>query len=118
MAGKGGGRDRRTNVVVVVAVAIVLGTDVFHLVDTATLGAALNGAVTRGGQPDDVVGVDGVAGAAEVLLVAKGLDDNGVVDGSCVQQCAISSRDTYMAMASSSLGHRGAGTAHEQQACV
>lgn len=51
-------------VVVVVTVAVVLGTDVVHLVDTTALGAALDGAVAGACQPDDVVGVGGVAGAA------------------------------------------------------
>lgn len=69
-------------VVVVVTVAVILRTDVIHLVDTTALGAALDGAVARAGEPDDIVGVGRVAGAAEVLLVAKGLDDNGVVEGS------------------------------------
>ena len=68
--------------VVVVSVTIVLRTDVFHLVYTAALGAALDGTIAGGGQPDDVVGVDWVAGAAEVLLIAKGLDNDGVVERS------------------------------------
>jgi hypothetical protein len=69
--------------VVAVAVAVVLGADVLHLVDGAALGAALDGAVARGGEPDDNVRVGGVAGAALVLLVAEGLDDDGVVQRSC-----------------------------------
>jgi hypothetical protein len=51
-------------VVVVVAVAVVLGADVLHLVDAAALGAALDRSVAGGGEPDDDVGVGGRAGAA------------------------------------------------------
>jgi hypothetical protein len=69
--------------VVAVAVAVVLGTNVLHLVDGAALGAALDGAVARGGEPDDNVRVGRVAGAALVLLVAEGLDDDGVVHRAC-----------------------------------
>jgi hypothetical protein len=69
--------------VVAVAVAVVLGADVLHLVDGAALGAALDGAVARGGEPDDNVRVGGVAGATLVLLVAVGLDDDGVVQRAC-----------------------------------
>ena len=72
--------SRTVSVVVAVSVAIVLRSDVLHLVDAAALGAALDGAVARRGEPDDGVRVDGVAGAAEVLLVAKRLDDDGVVE--------------------------------------
>lgn len=70
-------------VVVVVVIVRVLGTNVIHLVDTTALGAALDGAVARAGEPDDVVGVGRVAGATEVLLVTVRLDNNGVVEGSC-----------------------------------
>lgn len=68
-------------VAVAVAVVALLRADVVHLVDGAALGAALDGAVARAGQPDDDVGVGRVAGAAKVLLVAEGLDGDGVVDG-------------------------------------
>lgn len=70
-------------VAVAVGVVALLGTDVFHLVDGAALGAALDGAVAGAGQPDDDVGVGWVAGAAEVLLVTEGLDGDGVVDRAC-----------------------------------
>lgn len=72
------------DVVVVVVVVAVLGTDVLHLVDGTALGATLDGAVAGGGEPDDNVGVGGVAGAAKVLLVAEGLDGDGVVERACV----------------------------------
>ena len=68
---------------VLVVVARVLGPDVFELVHAAALRAALDGSVARRGQPDDDVGVGGRAGAAEVLLVAIGLDDDWVREGSC-----------------------------------
>ena len=72
------------NVVVVVVVVAVLGTDVLHLVDGTALGATLDGAVAGGGEPDDNVRVGRVAGAANVLLIAEGLDGDGVVERSCV----------------------------------
>lgn len=56
---------------VAVAVRILGRAHVLHLVRGATLGAALDRAVTRDGQPDDNVGVGGATGAADVLLVAK-----------------------------------------------
>lgn len=71
-----------TSVIVTVSVTIILWANIIHLVDPTTLRAALDRAIARGGQPDDIVGVGGEAGAAEVLLVTKGLDDNGVVEGS------------------------------------
>ena len=72
------------NVVVVVVVVAVLGADVLHLVDGTALGATLDGAVAGGGEPDDNVRVGRVAGAAKVLLVAEGLDGDGVVERACV----------------------------------
>lgn len=72
------------NVVVVVVVVAVLGADVLHLVDGTALGATLDGAVAGGGEPDDNVRVGRVAGAANVLLIAEGLDGDGVVERSCV----------------------------------
>ncbi len=108
-------------VVVVVAVAIILGTDVLHLVDAAALGAPLDGALTgqldrrtrkmprlardqgtqrsaklrlrKTGyrkrkqrtytQPDNVVRVRGIAGAAGILLVTGRTDQDGVVERAC-----------------------------------
>ena len=72
------------DVVVVVVVVAVLGTDVLHLVDGTALGATLDGAVAGGGEPDDNVRVGRVAGAAKVLLVTEGLDGDGVVERACV----------------------------------
>lgn len=62
----------------------VLGADVLHLVDGTALGAALDGAVAGGGEPDDNVRVGRVAGAAKVLLVTEGLDGDRVVERACV----------------------------------
>lgn len=67
----------------VVPVAVVHRADILHLVDGAALRAALDGAVARGGEPEDDVRVGGAAGAADVLLVAEGLDDDGVREGAC-----------------------------------
>lgn len=90
-------------VVVVVVMGVSLGADVLHLQDVAALRAALDRAVTghldgeelgdctishtapcsRGGrtyrEPDGDVGIGGIAGAASVLLIAEGLDDDGVI---------------------------------------
>ncbi|KAL2281031.1 hypothetical protein FJTKL_12137 [Diaporthe vaccinii] len=112
-------------VVVAVAVVVVRGADVLHLVDAAALGATLDGAVAGDldggncalalvrsrlrtsarrilqhcysksrassgdgglwwtyGQPDDSVRVDRVAGAAGVLLLAGGADQDRLLQGS------------------------------------
>jgi hypothetical protein len=66
--------------VVAMGVWVVLRPDILHLQHVAALGAALDGSVPRHGQPDGDVGVGGEAGTAGVLLVAKGLDDDGVVE--------------------------------------
>jgi hypothetical protein len=65
-------------------VPVVLRAHVFHLVYAAALGAALDGAVAGHDEPCDDVGVGGAARAAGVLLVAERLDDDGVVEGTCV----------------------------------
>lgn len=57
--------------VIVVSVTIVLRSNVLQLVHAAAFWAALNWAVARCGQPDDIVGVNGETGAAEVLLVTE-----------------------------------------------
>jgi len=67
-------------VAVLVVVARVLGSDVLELVSGAALRAALDRAVAGCRQPDDVVRVDWVAGAAEVLLVAVAPDYDWVVE--------------------------------------
>lgn len=76
------------DVVLAVAVAVVVvalgGANVLHLVDGTAFGAALDGAVAGGGEPDDNVRVGGVTGATKVLLVTERLDGNGVVDRACV----------------------------------
>ncbi len=65
----------------------VLGRpNILHLVDTAALGAALDGAVARDGQPDGDVRVGWAAGAAAVLLFTEGFDDYGVVHCACFGQ--------------------------------
>lgn len=76
--------------IVTVAVAVVRGSDILHLVDGAALGAALDGAVARGGEPEDDVRVRRAAGAADVLLVAEGFDADGVVEGACSRGVCVS----------------------------
>ena len=65
---------------VVVVVTVILWAHVLHLVHTSALGATLDGSVAGGCEPDDDVGVCWVAGAADVLLVAEGLDDDWVFE--------------------------------------
>lgn len=62
-----------------VVVWVVRGTDILHFVDGAAFRAALHGSAAVHAEPDGPVGVDGVAGAACVLLVAGGVDYDGVV---------------------------------------
>lgn len=71
-------------VVVAVSVAVIRRADVFHTVDGAALGATLDGALAVHAEPDGPVRVRRVAGAAGVLLFAGGVDDDGVVEGACV----------------------------------
>lgn len=71
-------------VVVSVAVSIVLRADILKLVHRAALRAALDGSVARRGEPDDDVTVRRTAGAADVLLISKGLDDDGIVERACM----------------------------------
>ena len=80
---------------VAVAVAIVLGSNVVHLVDGAALGATLDRAVAGSGEPDDNVRIGRVAGAAEVLLVTEGLD-------SCLLYTSPSPRDGLLSRMPSS----------------
>lgn len=69
-------------VVVTVAVAIILGSDIFHLVNTATFGASFHRSLTGHAEPCNNVRVGWVASAASVLLITSRLDHDGVVDGS------------------------------------
>lgn len=92
--------------VAVVVVVVVLGADVLHLVAAAALGAALDGAVAgdlenservcqqevashgerpvaTDHEPDDIVRVSGVAGAAGELFLAGGADHDGVLECAC-----------------------------------
>ena len=73
-------------VAVAVAVRVLLGADVVQLVCRAALGAALDRAVARGREPDDVVGVCWEARAADVLLIAEGLHHDWVVERAWVEQ--------------------------------
>lgn len=68
------------SVVVVVTVSIILWTNVLHLVHASALWAALDGSVAGGCEPDNDVGVYWISGAADVLLVAEGLDDDWVFE--------------------------------------
>jgi hypothetical protein len=66
---------------------VVVGTvralvDVVLAVTVAV--AIVYGAVAGSGEPDDNVRVGRVAGAAKVLLVTEGLDNDGVVKRACV----------------------------------
>lgn len=79
--------------VVVVSVAIIQRSNILQLVHAATLWAALNWTVARCGQPDDIVGVDWVTRTANILLVAIGLDSNGILESSCPTQPAVRSVD-------------------------
>jgi len=69
--------------VVTVGVVALLGTNVFHVVDGAALGAALDRAVARHGQPSDDVRVSRAAGATNVLLVTERANGNGLLHGAC-----------------------------------
>lgn len=63
----------------VVVVVIVLGTDVVHLVDTAALGASLDGALAGDAEPVDAVRVGGETSAAGELLLTSGSDHDGIL---------------------------------------
>jgi hypothetical protein len=70
--------------VVVVAVRIVCGPDIVHLVGGSALHAARLGLLAGEGDPEDVVRVGGETGAAYVLLVAGRVDGDRVLWGACV----------------------------------
>jgi hypothetical protein len=57
--------------------------NVVHLVGRSALHAARLGLLAGERDPEDAVGVGGEAGAADVLLVAGRVDDNGVLWGAC-----------------------------------
>lgn len=50
--------------IAMVMVMALFGAEIVHLVDAATLRAALDGTVLADGEPDDGVRVDGTARAA------------------------------------------------------
>jgi hypothetical protein len=67
---------------VVVVVRVLGWADILHLDDVAALVAALDRSLAARHEPLDDVGIGGHAGAAHVLLVAEGLDNDGVFEGS------------------------------------
>jgi hypothetical protein len=67
----------------VIVMRVVCRANVVHLVGGSTLHATRLGLVTRECDPEDAVRVDGEAGAADVLLVAGRVDDDGVLWGAC-----------------------------------
>lgn len=68
-------------VTVTVAMAVVRRSDVLQLVRASALGAPLDRPVAGGDEPVHYVRVGGEARAADVLLVAEGLDDDRVGEG-------------------------------------
>jgi hypothetical protein len=80
-------------VMIVMTVAIILRSNIFQLVDAATLWTTLNRAVARCCQPDDIVRVDWETSAAEVLLVTKRLDGDRVVESSCSMSPSVRAMD-------------------------
>lgn len=87
---------------VVVSMVIVLGPDVVHLVRGSALHAASLWLLARERDPDHVVGVDREAGAADVLLVAGGVDDDGVFWRACFLSTSVTSSSHLL---SSSIAH-------------
>jgi hypothetical protein len=69
--------------VVVVSVRVIGWANVVHLVGGSTLHAARLGFLAGEGDPENAMGIDGEAGAADVLLVTGRVDDNGVLWGAC-----------------------------------
>lgn len=98
-------------VVVVMRVWVIRRANVMHLVRRAAFHAAGNGFLTceldlvsldgivrldivvTYGDPKHIVGVGGESGAAAVLLVASGVDHNGVLERACN---SISRRATFI----------------------
>jgi hypothetical protein len=67
--------------VVVVTVRVICRANVVHLVGGSALHATRLGLLASKGDPEDTVRVDRETGAADVLLVASGVDNNGVFWG-------------------------------------
>jgi len=84
-------RQRPTMVSVVVRV-VVGRANIMHLVRRTALHAASHGLFTGKGDPEHFVRVGRAAGAANVLLVAGGIDHNGVLHGA---YCAVSNPTPY-----------------------
>jgi hypothetical protein len=97
--------------VVVMRVWVIWRANVMHLVRRAAFHAAGNGFLTceldlvsldcivrldvvvTHSYPNHIVGVDGESGAAAVLLIAGGVDHNGVLERAC---SSISRRATFI----------------------
>jgi hypothetical protein len=69
--------------VVVMTVWVIFRANVVHLVGGSALHAARLGLLTGKSDPENVVRIGGEAGATDVLLVASGVDNNGVLWGTC-----------------------------------
>jgi hypothetical protein len=78
-------------VVVVVSMRVIGWANVVHLVGGSTLHAARLGLLAGEGDPENAMGVDREAGAADVLLVTGRVDDNGVLWGACtlLENCPV-----------------------------
>ena len=74
---------RRIMGMLVVVVAVIFWTDVLELVDRAALWTTLDRAFSGGDQPESAVAVCGRAGTADVLLVTKASDYDGILESSC-----------------------------------
>jgi hypothetical protein len=69
--------------VVVMTVWVVFRTNVVHLVRGSALHAARLGLLTGKSNPEHVVRIGREAGAADVLLVAGRVDNNGILWRAC-----------------------------------
>ena len=76
-------------VAVVVSMRVVGGANVVHLVRRAAFHAARYGLLAAQGDPENVVRVGGAACAADVLLLAGGVDDDWVLEGACLKSATI-----------------------------
>jgi hypothetical protein len=68
-------------VAVVVSMRVVGGANVVHLVRRAAFHAARYGLFAAQGDPENVVRIGGATRAADVLLLASGVDNDGVLEG-------------------------------------